>query len=649
MAALDLIDIDQVELLRGPQGTLFGKNTTAGAIGVTTAAPSFTFGGVAQASYGNYDYQQYQASITGPLVGDVLAGRLTGYSTTRGGDVHDITTGTTVNDLGRQGVRGQLLYQPTPNFSLRVIGEYESEQQSTGAVLTINSLGATPSKLAKSLNAVGAVLVADPSGSTSYVGGGIATGTRQYAASAEANWKVDGFTLTSLTAFRRWDYKSYSDGDATAADVLNGGYDLKDSQWSQELRLRFPRLGPVDLITGLYYFQQDVHTDQITAYGADAAAWLTGIPNALLPTYARLSPAVAALLSYNNSRWDVIATPVTHSYAAFGQAVWHVSPVWNVTGGLRVTYETKDETVFRPNPTSLVTGAPVTGLASQTHAPFSVGIASTAPSFLISTDYHLSAAVMAYASVARGEKAGGVNTQIPGTGQTLDSLKVQPETATDYEVGLKGDLFDRRLSFNLDAYYTDVSNYQATYLSTVNGASVALLTNVGKVRTQGFEAEATLRPIAGLTLNATGSYNDAYYASYPNGPCAAENGGAVCNLTGRPVAGAPRWIANLDARYERPVSEGLVAYGVAEYGYRSHYYGYLDDSAYARTGDYGLTNLRLGLRAAQGRWDLSLWGKNVTDVRYAANYLSYGSLLPGVYVPFFGDPATYGATLRVTF
>jgi iron complex outermembrane receptor protein len=649
MAAMDLIDIDQIEVLRGPQGTLFGKNTTAGAVNITTQAPSYTLGGAVQATYGNYNYQQYQGTVTGPLVSDVLAGRLTAYSTTRDGWVDDVTTGQKVENLDRWGARGQLLYKPTADFSLRVIGEYEREQQSTGAVIQFNNFGATPAALTKLFGVVGVKVTADPSGATAYDNGPLQTGTRQGAASAEANWTHDGFILTSLTAWRNFNYNSSSDTDGTAADVINAGYQVHDTQWSQELRLKFPSMGPVDVVGGLYYFQQDLNMDQITDYGSDAAAWLSGIPNSLLPTYARLSPALAGLLAYNQTRWDVLANPSTRSYAAFGQAVWHVTPVWNITAGLRVTDERKYETVSRPAPVSVTTGAPAAALASQAVAPFSVGVQNTAPSYLISTDYHVAPSIMLYASISHGEKAGGVNPNVLGAGQTVNSLKVQPEQATDYEFGVKGDAFARRLSFTVDAFYTDVSDYQATFISTVNGSTVQLLTNVVKVRTEGFEAEATVRPVRGMTLSANGAYDDAFYVSYPDAPCPAGSAVSVCNLTGRPVAGAPRWTGNLDAEYERPVYHDLSLYGAAEFSYRSQFYGYLDDSPYSSTGDYGLLNLRLGVRSTAGHWDLSIWGKNVTDRRYVANYLSYGTLLPGAYVPFFADPATFGATLRASF
>jgi iron complex outermembrane receptor protein len=649
MAAMDLIDIDQIELLRGPQGTLFGKNTTAGAINITTALPAFKFGAQAQASYGAYDYQQYQGTVTGPLI-DGLAARLTAYRTSRDGTVWDVTTHQHVANLFRQGARGQLLFKPNNDFSLRVIGEYAEEQQSTGAVVMLNQASSTPAALQAKLAATGGVVVIDPTDSTTAVNGPIRTGTRQYAASAEANWSfAHGFNLTSLTAYRRWDYSSLSDSDGSSADVINGGYNLNDAQWSQEVRLAFPHGGPVDGVVGLYYFHQEVATAAVSEYGGEAAAWLTGIPDALLPVYAAGSAKVAALLNYNHSRWETWATPHTDSYAAFGQAIWHVTPAWNLTAGFRETYETKTEAVWRPNPTSTLTHLPIPGLAASAAAPIRVGIDNAAPSFLVSSDYHLTPTVMAYALVSRGEKAGGVNSTLPSALGPA-GLKVQPEVATDYEVGIKTDLFDRHLRLDLDAFRTDVQDYQATYWSVVGNTTVQVLTNVGKVVTQGVEADVTARPVDGLTLRANGAFNDATYASYKNGPCPLEiTGQTSCVLTGRPVAGAPKWTFAVSGYYEHPVADRLNAYGEIEYSWRGQYYGSLDDSRYSLAGDYGLLNLRLGIRDAGGRWDVALWSKNVANAHYNTSYLNYGALIPGVYAPGVGDPRTYGATLKASF
>ncbi len=650
MAATDYIDIDQIEVLRGPQGTLFGKNTTAGAVTITTELPSFHFGGDGQVSFGNYGYHQYQATVTGPLVDDVLAGRLTAFQTDRNGDVKNVTTGADTNDLGRYGVRGQLLFTPGTAFKLRLIGEYEEEAQSAGAVVTLNSLGATPAAVEKKLQVTGAQVAIDPDGLETAVNGPTRTGAKQAAFSGQADWKVGGFTLTSITAYRNWTYQSLSDIDGSSADVAASGYNVHDYQWSQELRVAPPKIGPFETVAGLYYFSQNIYSDAITEYGSEAAAWLSGIPNASLPTYAKLSPAVAALLQYNDSRWDVLATPVTHSYAAFGQAIWRVMPKWNITLGFRETYETKAETVSRAEPISTLTGLPNPGLKSDISAPLGVAINNAAPSFLVSTDYHVLPTTMVYGLISQGEKAGGLNSTLPTAGVGVSSLIVKPETATDYETGFKGEFLDRRLSLDLAAFITEVRDYQATYETTVNGSSVQILTNVGKVRTEGVEAESTFKPFAGMTLHAEGAYDDAYYASYTNGLCPAETTGqAYCNLTGRPVAGAPKWTAGFSGLYEHAVLDRFVAYIDGEYSFKSHYFGYLDDSKYTITGDYALVNLRAGLRSIAGAWDLMFWGKNIFNVHYANNYLSYGALLPGLYVPYFGDPATYGVSLRAHF
>ncbi|TCM16562.1 iron complex outermembrane receptor protein [Novosphingobium sp. PhB165] len=649
MAASDLIDIAQIEVLRGPQGTLFGKNTTAGAVNITTELPQFDWSGRAAVTYGRFNYQQYQGTLTGPIT-DNLAFRLTGYDTTRDGIVKDIANGKKVSDLGRRGARLQLLYKPSNDLSVRLIGEYAREQQSSGAVTVIPSWGLTPAAIQTKLDATGAILAVDPDGLTTAAGGPYSTGTRQGAGSAEVNWTFgDGFTLTSLTAYRYWQYDSASDTEGSSADALYGGYHIKDRQFTQEVRLALPRMGNFDAVGGLYYFHQKVDTTQYVSYGDQAAAWLAGMPTATLKAYAPYSPALATLLAYNGTRWDTKAAPETNSIAAFGQVNWHVTPQWNVTGGLRVTYETKEEDVTRPVPVSNATGDPVAALASQAAGPIHARISNTAPSFLISTDYRFNPQVMAYALISRGQKAGGLNTTLPPAGLDAEALKVLPETATNYEVGIKGDFLSHALTLNLSVFNTDIRNYQANVLMEVNNQVVQLLTNAGSARTRGVEFEGTVRPVNGLSIHGFVAYNDAKYREYSAGPCPIEvTGQATCDLSGRPIAGAPKWTTGINGDYQHELTSGLVGYASAEYSFRSKYYGSLDDSELTKTGGYGLLNLRVGLKL-DDRWDLSVWGRNVTDKKYASNYFNYGSVLPGTYVAFFGDPATYGATLRFSF
>lgn len=650
MAAMDLIDIDQVEVLRGPQGTLFGKNTTSGAVSIKTALPSFTPVVRGEATYGNYNYQQYQASVTGPIA-STLAARLTGYRTSRDGIAENVTKDSKSEDINRWGLRGQLLFEPSSDLSVRLIGEYAHEQQGAGAAVMVTSQGSNYTALQKKLTATGANIAIDPDGLTTATNGPEQVGTRQYAASAEVNWKLGGFTLTSLSAFRRWTYSSNSDADLTSADAFTGGNDVRVKQWSEEVRLAFPTGGPIDAVLGTFYYGQRLSANSKVGYGSDAAAWLTGISNADLPAAAASSSTIATYLNYNNTQWSTRANPATDSVAGFGQATWHVNPQWNITGGLRVTYEAKHENVWRLQPVSSVTGEPVAALASSAVVPVHASTSNTGVSFLASTDYHVTQDIMAYGLVSRGQKAGGLNTTLPVSSLGMTSLIVKPETATNYEMGLKADLFARKLNLNLGIYRMDVQNYQATYNATLsNGSTAQFLTNIGRVRTQGVEADATLHPVQGLQLHAFAGYTDARYRSYTNAPCALENTGqTVCDLSGQTVAGAPKWTLGFSGNYEHDIGEKLAAYAGGEYSWRSHFYGSLDNSRYAVTGDYSLVNLRVGVKAKDGRWDLSVWGKNVLDKHYVTNYLNYNSFLPGVYGAMFGDPATYGVALRGAF
>lgn len=647
MAAMDLIDITQIEVLRGPQGTLYGKNTTAGAINISTAPPSFDAQFDSRASYGNHNAQQIMATATGPVVDGLLAARLTAYATWRDGWITNLYDGSKLNSLGRQGARGQLLLQSNDRLTLRIIGEYAREQQSTGALPLLVDLGSTPAVIKARLNATGGTIVAIPSGTQTAIDGPYETGTRQQAVSAEINWRLDGVALTSITAYRHWTYHSRTDADGSTAPAITTEVDLRDQQITQELRAAFT-LGAVDTVAGFYFFRQNMYYDGTATYGPEAAAWLTAIPDALLPSYAAKSPTVAALLTYVGTRWDTVADSNTASYSVFGQSNWHLTPAWNVTLGARATFEYKDQTIWRPNPVSSSDGSASTTLAGQTVAPMRTTLSNTGPSFLVATDYRLSPRLMIYGLVSQGEKAGGINASLPISGGGADSLKFKPETATNYEIGLKSELAGGRATVNLNLFRTDVRDFQATYYAVINNTILTQATNVGKVRTEGVELEAAAALDENLTLHFNAAFDKAYYVSYPNGPCAGDNT-ASCDLTGRPVVGAPQWNTGLNGVYRRAVADGIAAYVAGEYSWRAPYYGNLDDSAHSKIGNDHLVNLRLGLKSDDRLWDISLWGKNVLNQHVVDNYASYSSLLPGAYVAAMGDPTTYGITLAATY
>jgi len=326
----------------------------------------------------------------------------------------------------------------------------------------------------------------------------------------------------------------------------------------------------------------------------------------------------------------------------------HVTPRWNITAGVRVTHEKKRETVWRPNPVSRSTGAPVAGLASMTVAPIDLGISDTAPSWQFSTDYRFSPEVMVYGQISRGQKAGGLNVSVPSPGVGVEKLIIDPETATSYEIGVKTDLLGHHLIFNLAGFITEDKNYQATY-SPPENPLIGYITNIGKVKMTGIEAEATILPARGVSLRGFLSYVDAYYSSYPGGPCPLENSAPTCDLSGQTLSGSPQWSAGIDANYQRNLTENFDSYVNAEWSYRSAYYTSADNSKYSKNNPFSIINLRAGIRTSDGKWDFSLWGKNVTNSRYKIVSANVDSIFPGTYAGIFADPATYGATLRFTY
>jgi iron complex outermembrane receptor protein len=641
MANFDLDDVAQVEVLRGPQGTLFGKNTTAGALSVTTKAPSFTPEVEAEASFGDYDLQRYQATVSGPI-NDQLAVRVAAYSTDRSGFLKNIELGGSDLSLRREGVRAQALWKPNDDFSLRVIGEYGQEADSQGA-FTLYSAGPTSSAnphfvpFQTWLNHLGlSQATAYPSGLETALNLDQHLAETQYALTADAEWKLPGgFTLTSITAGRYWTFVPHNDFDWGPAAAINaqGAADY-DTQYSQELRLASPTGGTLEYISGLYVFWKQLRNDSITTYGPQYSQGLGALGNPTL----------------NNGTSEIKTDPRTQSYAAFAQATWRIDPKWSATFGLRGTYETQSESITR-YPFVGGTGTPPISVA-----PYAGGltVSDWTPSELASLSWKPVSNVLAYASVSYGAKAGGFNSPaVPqsttGVIESVNILKVKQERALDYETGVKTTLLDHRLVLDADLFWTEVKDYQAnTIANGPTGTFLSLITNVGRVRTRGGEVEATATPFEGLKLNASAGYNDATYLSFPGAPSVQGVLAPTQNLSGRPVVQAPKWTANIGGVYSHGVGAGFEGYLGADYGWKSGFYGYIDDSAYSWVPGHGLANFRLGLKSPGGRYEAILWVTNAFDARsvYMVVPASTGS---GGYFANPTEPRFYGVTLRAKF
>jgi iron complex outermembrane receptor protein len=628
MAAFDALDIEQLELLRGPQGTLFGKNTTAGVLNISSRKPGRTPETVAEISAASYGYVQGKFVLNRPLT-DTLSARLSAYRTHDDGYIRNRYNGTRVQGGDRRGLRAQVLYEPNRDLSLRVIADYNEEDSNNGTLVFYN---AGPSgKFLAQARLVGASPVVDPQERAVNLDTGSHVNVHQGGVSAEANWTLaNASRITAISAWRFWNFVPHNDDGLNVPVTLNVGQSARHRQFTQELRWANAPGSAVDTVAGAYYYYQELENNAFTVNGP-LADLFNGTPAGAWNDISSTSPGHLRV----------------NSYALFGQATWHVAPRWDLTAGVRGTYEDKRVRVVRNAPL----GPDVTGAAAASRqarygaydsGPLALHQAS--PSALLSAGYKAWDDVLLYASVSHGEKSGGINMQVPGAGGAA-SLLVGSERANAAELGVKSTLLGRRLQLNANLFATVVHGYQSNAYDPV--ARTSYLTNAGDVRTRGVELEAIAIPVRPLHIQLNVSLNDPRYLHYTNAPCPPETGAASCDLSGRDaLVNAPRRTANLGARYDVALgSDAWRGYLNGNLAYRSSSYGTLDASAYSRIPAYTVANLALGVRSnGEHAWDVSLWARNVFDRQY---YTSMWNGTFGSYNAVIGTPRTVGVSARI--
>jgi len=640
MAVFDLMDIEQLEVLRGPQGTLFGKNTTAGVINISTRAPSFTPERSIETSVGEDGYFQTKGTISGPL-NDQLAGRFSAYRTRSDGDIKNEYDGHDLNGGSREGFRAQLLFKPNEDFNLRWIGDYNEEDSSAGTRVlyntgpTINGVNLYESRA----SAAGATLVNGRHRKVNLDNDQHVT-VHQGGTSVEANWTLPSdFTLTSVSSYRFWNFTPRNDDGLNVPASYNAGVSVEDKQYSQEFRLASPKGEFFDYVVGAYYFGSDLDNKSFAYYGPQADIW-NGTP----------AGALANVTSVGKGHIK------TDSFALFAQGTWHLSERLDFTAGVRGTYEEKNASVSRNAPLGgvAVAGAAATARRGRAGAYDSGDLNqySSSPSGLLNLSYRITDDVLGYATLSHGEKSGGVNLAV-GSAPTAgaDSLLIGTERANNAELGFKSTLWDRRLQLNANVFWTQVNAYQTNAYDAAN--RVQYLTNAGSVRSRGIEFESTVVPLRGLTLNFNGSYNDVSYLSYKDAPCPPEvsqapGAPASCDLSGHQVVGASKWIGNANGEYKWNLANGFEPYVTGSYAFRSKAVGTVEDSDYGQIPSYAVVNLSTGLRGDfnQGQWDVSLWLKNAFDKTYYTTLWTGGN---GGYEGLLGTPRTLGVTGRYDF
>lgn len=635
---LDFVDLESVELARGPQGTLLGKNTTIGALVVTTKRPSFTPEGQVSATIANHERYQVRANVSGPLIGDKLAGRLTIYRDVGGGFIINKVDGQDYLGNDRWALRGQLLFE-NGDFSNRLIAEhYETKEYNNfyppaGDPPTFANGAARNGWERKLRTAFGYV----PSYDTRH-NADLDTQeeivSRTDGVSNQFDWRLGGHTLTSVTAWRRLYFRPKNDSDLSPYAIFRGGYDVDVDQYSQELRLASPTNGQFDYQAGVFLLKQEVSSNFRTLFFKDASAFF-------------LSPALPSLI-LDGLETNQVGKAETTSAAIFGQGTWRFDDRASLTAGLRYTWEKREAS----NRGLSFGGVPLTGplaslaayRAAVTGQPFYIEgeKESGAVSWLINPAYKLTDDILAYASISYGEKSGAANLGArPG-----DPVIIQPEKSIDYEIGLKTTWLDGRAYLNANLYWNDITDYQAT-LTTVTGAVPrSYLANVGKVRLRGLELEGQAQITPALRVSGSAAFAEAKYESYRNAPPPQEllyaGAPAFVDLSGTNVPFAPKFTGQISVNYEEPIRDDLVLFAYANQTWRSSTFQHAL-SQYGRQDAYGLTHAGLGLKSANGRWSANVWARNLFDKKYAAAFGNASANTP--YIAILGEPRTFGLTL----
>ncbi|HEX5661037.1 MAG TPA: TonB-dependent receptor [Polyangiales bacterium] len=645
----DMLDVDSVQLLRGPQGTLFGKNTVAGAIDIRTVEPNWQRSARAEITYGNYNYARASFSVNMPIT-DELTFRASYLRTSRDGLFYNTTYDEKWDDLNNDAGRVDILYKPSTKFKTRLTADYSMQRCDCGFYVTRRVL---PTTLADGRTVRGFYEKSQTIGYTPQpidvfrrrtdIDASQSDKMPSWGVQNRADWSLPAdLTLTSISAYRQWKWLPHYDGDAFGADISRNSIALThQQQFSQEFRISSPGGETIDYTAGLYFLWQEADDRSIQSYGRQASQWLIG------PT---ANPA-----TLNNLTAYAKVIPATASYAAFGQASWNITKSTHLTGGLRLTYEHKTglyDSDLRgdvapldslPEADRMAAAASRNSYAPTTRYKDSLNVKNASGTLVFSQDighdFH------GFVSYSRGYKSPGINLVRKSAGV---DVFVDQEEVDDVELGLKTAYFGSKLEINPTLFYTIDRNYQANYSNTMVMPAVQYITNVGTLVSRGVEVDARLYPVKGLSGTASFMYNDAFYDSYKNAPAQYLNSylGAI-DLSGKQASGAPRFAAGAALEYGQPIarleSGALDGYFGGDWGYRSHFRAGVNLDPFSEIPGYHLVGLHAGVRQL-GRWDLSFWMRNVADTNYfitSAVNSQYGIVNSAL-----GEPRTFGATLR---
>ncbi|WP_292064935.1 TonB-dependent receptor [Brevundimonas sp. UBA7664] len=619
----DLLDLERIEVLRGPQGTLYGKNTIGGALKLVSRRPGQEFRARGSVAYGDYDMIDIQAAVSGPL-SDTMAFGLSALHSERGGYVTNPTTGEEYNDKNTNAVRGTFAWDPAANLRIDITGDYSHDDAGLTVGQATNSL----------IGFSGQTIVAVPLPLAEYnfqteVDPDLPNETRLESRGVSASIAYDfsdSLTLKSITAYRRLNTDDYIDFDATAEEVSSALVAVDQDQVSQEFQLTYES-GPLTAVGGLYYLKETIDSHQ-EAYADDL-----------------LGP----LFLNSGFLRTVDDTLETTSQAAYGNLTYALTDAFRISGGVRFTEEEKDYDRTTSTFYSLLPGFNAT-------YPFAPPVAKfDDTSVMVSADYQPTEDILMYARYSQGFKSGGYNGR---ANSPTESTAYQPETADSYEIGVKTTTWDNRFRFNIAAFQTRYENFQARVsgldVDPITNLPLAVLSviNAGALDIFGFEIESAVAVTDAFSVDAQIGYLDATYDEFADARFTSTGGSRAF----QEPAFSPTWTARYGAQYviEMPGGGDITLGGAAKY--RSRMALTVDNTPTNSTVElpgmfqdaYWLYDARAVFNDASGRYSIGVYGQNLSDEVYKTDAQEFSSV-GSIRTAYYGAPQTWMIKLSARY
>lgn len=570
-----MFDVARTEVLRGPQGTLFGRNTPAGIVKFESVRPSQDFNGYLKAGYGRFNSQQYEGAVGGGLT-DTLSARVSGTYQHRDDWVDNVNIpgGDDLGGYDDSAVRGQLLWKPSSKFDA-LLNVHSRHLNGTSRVFHADSLDLGSNHLNDRFD----LDKVDQDGRNRQR-------VDEFGSVLTMNAYFDAFTLTSITGYEKLSAYSLGDVDGgIASEVANIPYSSETAdgidgldQWSEELRISANLTPDLFYQAGVYFFRDDVDISSYDYNTADDHA-LDGL---------------------------VKTTQVNKSYAVFGQIQYDWTPDLTISAGLRYTWDKKTfdaDRVIDASGNGVLYNDPV-----HTNDHFW--------SWDLAANYRLTDDVSLYSRLARASRA----PSIQGRLQFADDITVaDTETLTSIETGFKSDLLDNTMRLNMDVYYYQMDDQQLT--ATGGATNVTRLLNADKTKGYGLEADIEYRPIRNLTLNGSASYNnteiddDNLHVAACGAGCTVRDPvvDGQAYIDGNDLPQAPKWILDFSARYDLYLDSGASVYFMTDWSYRSKINLFLYDSVEFTGRPMTEGGVRIGYTTADGKYDIAAYARNITD------------------------------------